>query len=135
MWVRERDSEKSRTGKRDGQPQLSASLNVLTVHLNISMCHHLFVSPDMCLFACVFCRLGGGDRPWLWLWLWLPLPIGNPRASCPQGHFLLLAHLPGNPTVTLWPLRVCISPDKRVSVETASFAYSPNPSVSSLLCS
>lgn len=54
---RERDGEKvgqgkKRGGKRDGQPQLSASLNVLTAHLNISMCHELFVSPNVCLFVC-----------------------------------------------------------------------------------
>ena len=39
----------SRAGKRGGQPQLSASVNVLTAHLNISMCHELFVSPNMCV--------------------------------------------------------------------------------------
>lgn len=50
---RERDGEKVGQGKRDGQPQLSASVNVLTAHLNISMCHKLFVSPNVCLFATV----------------------------------------------------------------------------------
>lgn len=46
---RERDREKVGQGKRGGQPQLSASVNVLTAHLNISMCHELFVSPNICV--------------------------------------------------------------------------------------
>lgn len=50
---RESRAGEKRGGKRDGQPQLSASLNVLTVQLNISMCHELFVSPNVCLFVCV----------------------------------------------------------------------------------
>lgn len=35
--------------KSEGQPQLSASVKVLTTHLGISMCHELFVSPIACL--------------------------------------------------------------------------------------
>ena len=45
--------EKVGQGERDGQPQFSASANVLTARLNIFMCHELFVSRNVCLFACV----------------------------------------------------------------------------------
>lgn len=61
----------------------------------------------ICVFVCMCVRgkgagVGGGGvverlRP--------PslLLIGNPLCSCPQGHFLLFTHLPGNPPVTPWP--------------------------------
>lgn len=49
---REKVGQGKRGGKSDGQPQLSASVNVLTAHLNISVCHELFVSPNVCLFVC-----------------------------------------------------------------------------------
>lgn len=56
LCMRERDREKV------GQPQLSASVNVLTAHLHISMCHELFLSPNLCISlhvcACV-CALKG----------------------------------------------------------------------------
>lgn len=55
---RESNGEKVGQEKRGGQPQLSASLNVLTAQLNISLCHDLFVSHNVCvcvcLLACVF---------------------------------------------------------------------------------
>lgn len=55
--VSERGSDGEKVGqeKRGGQPQLSASVNVLTAQLNISLCHDLFVSHNVCvhLFACV----------------------------------------------------------------------------------
>lgn len=53
MCERDRDREKVGQRKRGGQPQLSASVDVLTAHFNISLCHELFVSPNVCLFACV----------------------------------------------------------------------------------
>lgn len=55
----------------------------------------------MCLLACVCAVKVQGELERLW-----PpslLLIGNPLCSCPQGHFLLFAHLPGNPPVTPWP--------------------------------
>ncbi len=55
---RERDREKVGQGERGGQPQLSASANVLTAHLYISMCHELFVSPNMCVCLCELKGLG-----------------------------------------------------------------------------
>lgn len=59
LWARQRGTEKKvGQGKRGGQPQLSASLNVLTVHLNISLCHELFVSPNMRL--CLWCVCAKG---------------------------------------------------------------------------
>lgn len=55
--VSERGSDGEKVGqeKGGGQPQLSASVNVLTAQLNISLCHDLFVSHNVCvhLFACV----------------------------------------------------------------------------------
>lgn len=65
MCAREkRDIEKvGQREKRGGQPQLSASVNVLTAHLNISMCHKLFVSSNMCVCSdvCVcLCVCEGG---------------------------------------------------------------------------
>lgn len=98
---RERDREKVGQGKRGGQPQLSASVNVLTVHLHISMCHespNMYVCLRVCMFACVK-GAGGVER----LRPWALHLIGNPLSSRPQGHFLLFVHLPGNPPVTLWP--------------------------------
>lgn len=50
---RESDGEKVGQEKRGGQPQLSASVNVLTTQLNISLCHDLFVSHNVCVFVCV----------------------------------------------------------------------------------
>lgn len=62
LCMRERDREKVGQEKREGQPQLSASVNVLTAHLHISMCHELFVSPHLCISlhvcACL-CALKG----------------------------------------------------------------------------
>lgn len=55
MSEREKDREKVGQGERGGQPQLSASVNVLTEHLNFSLCHELFVSPNTgCVFVCFF---------------------------------------------------------------------------------
>lgn len=136
LWARQRGTEKKvGQGKRGGQPQLSASLNVLTVHLNISLCHELFVSPNMhlCLWGVCVCVCAKGNvvekkqQPHHFLLL------ENHLCSCPQGHFLLFAHLPSNPPVTPLALHVCISPDKRVLVEMARVVLSPTPSTLMLI--
>lgn len=62
------------------------------------LCHLICVFVCMCVCVCVK-GAGGVER----LWPRSLLLIGNPLSSCPQGHFLLLAHLPGNPLVTPWP--------------------------------
>lgn len=103
MSETERDRGKVGQGEKEAarQPRLSASVNVLTAHLNISLCHELFVSANMCLFACVCVLKVLQERKRKKKKRLLLL--GNPVCSCPQGHFLLFAHLPGNPPVTPAP--------------------------------
>lgn len=124
MSERERDREKVGQRKRGSQPQLSASVNVLTAHLNIPLCHELFVSPKMCVCVRVF--------KVLWLREWKCYSHGGSfylgTISVPV-HKVTSCCLPICLVTPLRPLalHVCISPDKRVSVETAIVAWFPTP--------
>lgn len=58
------------------------------------LCHLMCVCLQVCVKGTGGLK-GCGHSP--------SLLIGSPRFSCPQGHFLLFAHLLGNPPVTPWP--------------------------------
>lgn len=80
----------SRTGGKEAarQPRLSASVNVLTAHLNISLCHELFVSANMCLFACVcVCAEGAAGakkkkKKGSFYWGTLSVPVHKVTSCC-----------------------------------------------------